>query len=187
MRTQLRLLALFALSLALVLGTASEASDCNPDPVEPTVTCTYDGATYVPGDSFPATDGCNTCTCMDSGDVACTLMLCGCLHGGSWYENGESLWDMDACNRCSCARIGVGCTKIYCPCAGDEWFRDYASNDPASCPITEADCPESTHFFQNDCGCGCQQSPDCDAVYDCEPPTDCSDVMEACPYSTFAL
>ena len=37
--------------------------------------CTYDGQTYADGSSFPATDGCNTCSC-SSGVVACTLMAC---------------------------------------------------------------------------------------------------------------
>lgn len=42
-------------------------------------TCTYNGISYNDGESFDATDGCNTCTCED-GEVACTLMAC---------ENGE--------------------------------------------------------------------------------------------------
>jgi len=37
--------------------------------------CTYNGAKYSDGDSFKATDGCNTCSCND-GDVLCTEMYC---------------------------------------------------------------------------------------------------------------
>lgn len=40
-------------------------------------TCTYDDLTYALGDTFPATDGCNTCTCEDDGAVYCTEI--GCL------------------------------------------------------------------------------------------------------------
>ncbi len=37
--------------------------------------CTYDSVVYYEGDTFPATDGCNTCTC-ESGNVSCTEMGC---------------------------------------------------------------------------------------------------------------
>jgi hypothetical protein len=40
------------------------------------VTCTYGGATYNEGDSFPSTDGCNTCSCTTGGQVACTERAC---------------------------------------------------------------------------------------------------------------
>ncbi len=37
--------------------------------------CTYAGKTYKLGESFRATDGCNSCTC-SNGQVACTLVAC---------------------------------------------------------------------------------------------------------------
>lgn len=40
-------------------------------------TCEYGGVTYEEGDTFPADDGCNTCTCEKHGAVSCTEM--GCL------------------------------------------------------------------------------------------------------------
>ena len=42
----------------------------------PPVTCSYDGATYNPGDGFPSSDGCNTCSCGPTGGVACTKRAC---------------------------------------------------------------------------------------------------------------
>lgn len=39
-------------------------------------TCTIDGMVYQAGDSFTAPDGCNTCTCSENGQAACTLMAC---------------------------------------------------------------------------------------------------------------
>jgi hypothetical protein len=48
---------------------------------EPASTCSYADATYAVGDRFPATDGCNTCECVDSSGgeptVSCTEMACG--------------------------------------------------------------------------------------------------------------
>lgn len=37
--------------------------------------CTYEGETYTLGDRFPSSDGCNTCSCSESG-VACTERAC---------------------------------------------------------------------------------------------------------------
>lgn len=41
-------------------------------------TCAYDGQTYTPGQTFPSTDGCNTCTCGTNGSVGCTKRACTC-------------------------------------------------------------------------------------------------------------
>ncbi|XP_061190546.1 WAP four-disulfide core domain protein 2-like [Saccostrea echinata] len=38
--------------------------------------CFYNGRYYSVGESFPATDGCNTCFCSDNGQVGCTLIGC---------------------------------------------------------------------------------------------------------------
>lgn len=37
--------------------------------------CTHEGKTYKSGASFPAGDGCNSCSCQNGG-IACTLMAC---------------------------------------------------------------------------------------------------------------
>lgn len=42
------------------------------------VTCSYGGNVYEVGATFPDLDGCNTCECTASGEVACTLMACAC-------------------------------------------------------------------------------------------------------------
>lgn len=38
--------------------------------------CTYDGTTHAVGESFPSTDGCNTCSCGSDGSVGCTKRAC---------------------------------------------------------------------------------------------------------------
>ncbi len=42
---------------------------------EAPTTCSYEGQAYAQGSSFPAADGCNTCSCGPSG-VACTKIAC---------------------------------------------------------------------------------------------------------------
>jgi hypothetical protein len=44
--------------------------------------CYVDGVRYRSGDTFPAPDGCNTCSCGDDGQVACTLRFCAATCGG---------------------------------------------------------------------------------------------------------
>jgi eight-cysteine-cluster-containing protein len=46
------------------------------DPQGSCTACEYDGQNYQAGDSFPSTDMCNACTCLESGDVACTKVAC---------------------------------------------------------------------------------------------------------------
>ena len=50
-------------------------------------TCAYDGDTYTQGQSFPSTDGCNTCTCGAGGSVGCTKMACACDPANEPWRN----------------------------------------------------------------------------------------------------
>src|SRR3989344_5591584 len=43
--------------------------------IKPT-TCTINAIEYQVGDTIPALDGCNTCSCTERGEVVCTLMAC---------------------------------------------------------------------------------------------------------------
>jgi hypothetical protein len=45
--------------------------------------CKYAGRSYRVGESFPSTDGCNSCSCTDRGEVACTLIACLPPNGGA--------------------------------------------------------------------------------------------------------
>jgi hypothetical protein len=56
--------AMLALSLGCLGGCSSEER------------CSYNHQSYPKGTSFPDKDGCNTCTCVASGAVECTLMAC---------------------------------------------------------------------------------------------------------------
>ena len=53
-------------------------ADCSGICIDPNqgMVCSYNGTVYFPGDSFPHTDGCNTCACTNSGLIACTEIAC---------------------------------------------------------------------------------------------------------------
>jgi hypothetical protein len=51
--------------------------------------CEYNGEVYADGTSFPADDGCNTCSCSD-GMVLCTQMACVVEDGGTDGSSGDA-------------------------------------------------------------------------------------------------
>lgn len=200
--------------------------------------CTDDaGQHHNVGESFPATDGCNTCTCVDDQSIVCTEMPCvaGCVASdGTFYNVGDSWFEAAECGGqgCDCVApntvecegpplvecyydgeaycvgdfvfiVTNGCGQ-YCDCIFDgtfdcgydapcvcnpneEWWRSYVATDPDQCDLIDYLCPANTGGFSNECGCGCEQDANCPEWLDCEPPTDCSSLMAACPYSKVAL
>ncbi|XP_061190318.1 kielin/chordin-like protein [Saccostrea echinata] len=79
--------------------------------------CRYNGRFYKVGQSFPAGDGCNRCTCRSNGQVICTLIACAtkCTYNYRTYRPGQSFPSTDGCNRCTCGSDGrVSCTERAC-------------------------------------------------------------------------
>ena len=94
--------------------------------------CVYLDETYVPGDTFTASDGCNQCQCVlknrgrgiVAAQVVCTGDFCTpprCTENGVEYAVGESIEvTCDQCdNRCLCeelepGRTGWTCTDCTC-------------------------------------------------------------------------
>jgi hypothetical protein len=137
------------------VGTGGAATGGAPNGgTGPVVRCAYAGVGltyYDVGDTFYASDGCNTCVCGAGGQVSCTEMICTC---DDTEENPN---------------------------------RVYLGSDPNVCSGLFT-CPGFTTSFSNQCGCGCQQSPDCPPYLDCMPradgsPPPCTAQMGKCPYS----
>ena len=63
------------------------------------------GEVCQPGDSKPAGDGCNTCSC-EKGEWLCTRSVCGCTE--------ETRPKSDSCNTCSCVNGTWSCTTKDC-------------------------------------------------------------------------
>lgn len=110
-------------------------------------TCTYDGTEYLPGDSFPAADGCNTCSCGANGMVGCTKMACTCDPKVEWWRKYA------ATDPATCAVLKFYCqpNTLYfanaCGC-GCEQSSDceqyYDCEPPTDCSAVQAKCPYST-------------------------------------------
>lgn len=77
--------------------------------------CNYGGNTYAEGDTFPATDGCNTCTCTN-GNAACGTNACHCAPGSDGLDYyGDVAWCKQTSYRCPSGQVrfnndcGCGC------------------------------------------------------------------------------
>ena len=160
-RTRLLALALFALTVA----------GCVADQAK---TCTVGGVVHQIGDSFPSDDGCNTCSCGQDAQVACTTRACAktCIYDGVERQPGTTFPSTDGCNTCSCGADGqVACTEIAC----------------ADTCSAEHDCPEGSGMCYRpgqDVGCGiCQSPPEgatCDSDGACNAGEICEPLRCAC-------
>ena len=134
--------------------------------------CEYNGQGYLEGETFPSTDGCNKCSCMENGNVACTEMYCvpKCDPAHEIWRDYMST-DTDECavmkfvcpagampffNDCGC-----GCEPEKCN-PYNEPNADYKSHDLGQCKAMLFTCPEGQAQFVNDCGCGCEQLTTCE-------------------------
>jgi dipeptidyl aminopeptidase/acylaminoacyl peptidase len=66
------------LSIPLLLSTTA-IGPCRQQPLgslDGGAGCDYAGAHHAAGVTFPGTDGCNSCSCLPDGEVACTLLAC---------------------------------------------------------------------------------------------------------------
>lgn len=69
-------------SFSWLFGLSLLMSGCSCGGLPP-ATCSYGGSSHPVGSSFPSTDGCNTCSCLAGGAVACTERACLPSDGGT--------------------------------------------------------------------------------------------------------
>lgn len=77
---------LLCLALLPLLGAS-----CNSPQQE--IACAYNGERYEAGQSFPAEDGCNTCTCGEDGQIGCTEIACPAAQGIDECQVAEDCLD----------------------------------------------------------------------------------------------
>lgn len=133
-------------------------------------TCEYFGESFWYGDVIAAKDGCNTCTCQWGGGLSCSTTACpsACTYGGRIYADTEEFTATDGCNTCSCDSGKVVCSARSCSCSVEqEYWRQYIAFSSDACALLTYRCQPGAVAFANDCGCGCEQSPDCPAQFVC--------------------
>lgn len=106
----------YALTLGACAGVSSEVGQMDGEGGAGNGEC-------EPGQQRPAGDGCNTCTCDDSGSWGCTELACGC-------EEGATQPAGDGCNTCTCSAGEWVCTDEACE---ECTLGDMQSSDCGSC------------------------------------------------------
>ncbi len=113
------------------------------------ITCVQGSAVYSVGDTFPSPDGCNTCTCGSSGEIACTKQACLCNPSTEWSKHYLAT-DTETCAVADFAcpanttlfesQCGCGCQQDpSCP----EWIGCMPGPPATSCAEQMAHCPYS--------------------------------------------
>ncbi len=136
--------------------------DCSPEG------CAYQGTSYAFGESFPAGDGCNTCTCQANGSIGCTEIGCNlCLTIENEYQTAYEM--AKTCNPTlsveQCTHQGFA--GLQCGC--DTYFN--AQNSEAIAKLSEL----AEEYAVSSCGydvlCGACAAPSsgyCSAEGRCE-------------------
>ena len=124
--------------------------------------CTYDSQWYVPGESFPAIDMCNTCYCQGDGSISCTEKACleECTGGQVWNYCGS------ACTA-TCSEPYPICTyqcvaKCECPPDTPLWDGNQCikpsdcvlcpdGNDPVTCFAAPCDVSTCSAYPNAEC------------------------------------
>ena len=106
------------LAAALSACGNSNQAKTEPTPPEPTPTEPTANDLCKAGDTKPDADGCNTCTCNESGQWGCTEMDCGEARAKASAEvctKGDTKPAHDGCNTCRCEQDGTwSCTQLAC-------------------------------------------------------------------------
>jgi hypothetical protein len=150
------------------------ASDCEVAVVSHDEGCSYEGQRHAAGDSFAASDRCNTCSCEDDGSVACTERACAddlCEYGGETHMIGDSFPASDGCNTCLCDKDGkVGCTTKACMggTGCDFQGQHHATGEtfPEETSCNTCTCTESGEVACTRLPCPCN-GPDCQPADSC--------------------
>jgi hypothetical protein len=173
----------------------------DPDP-DPDPYCTVDGKRYAPGQQV-SNDGCNTCSCMASGDVACTQRACPDPGSSCASLVNELKATLASAQKCaSAADCGQPIPGSSCGCTRDLVARKDADLAPylaLKAKVSEqgcmadggstCDCPSANGFacIQNVCGWNYANTlpdPSCEPVEAAElcvrgTPTADGEVIEA--------
>lgn len=132
--------------------------------------CYYGGSFHAVGDTYPAGDGCNDCTCTPGGSFcdsnACTggatsstggTSSAGCPYDSVTYPVGATFPATDGCNTCSCTAAGPipVCTMVDCSataCSNLEQNFQTALDDALKCTPFVDSCDELVALIP----CNCQ-------------------------------
>src|SRR5215218_6958194 len=130
----------------LAVAAASACASNEPAPPEPpgntppaAKTCDYGGTSRAMGETFPSTDGCNSCSCTEAG-VACTKKACA-----------------EPAPTTTATPTPTPTPTSTSACSPEkEPTREYKIRNPDECKTALFRCATGKKPFFNACGCGCE-------------------------------
>jgi hypothetical protein len=126
--------------------------------------CFVDGVRHRPGESFPASDGCNTCNCGEDGQVACTLRFCVASCGGI---TGQGCPEGEYCEFPSETQCGAADQTGFCAVPPE--FCTLEFNPVCGCDdVTYGNACEAAAA-----GISVASEGECDSAFDCQTDADC--------------
>ncbi len=153
--------------------------------------CFHDGEVHPHGSTFPAGDGCNTCSCGANGSVSCTLAACGgsgsCVYGDTTYPAGTSFPADDGCNTCFCGDDGsVACTEADCAPVCTYAGKSYTpgASFPALDGCNTCMCDENGSVGCTKIACPCDPDSEWWRKYVAKSPAECQSIKYDCPEHT---
>jgi hypothetical protein len=98
--------------------------------------CEYNGVVYAAGDSFPAEDGCNTCSC-DDGTLGCTEIACNSCDSieQRWSAALQRAKSCDPSDPNSCTATAL----VGLPCACDTFVNPAQDQATAELVLAQAE------------------------------------------------
>lgn len=146
--------------------------------------CTYNGLTYLAGASFPASDGCNKCSCTSDGKVVCST---GAVCPNACTAASQTCHVLSATTATAATYTTIECNDTLTNCIAKYGVCTCGWSAESPPPVAPLPCTYNSVTYQNDqsfpAGDGCNKCSCANGVVHCTElacPPPCTAVSNVC-------